>query len=118
MKENVRTVIQKLPDIWRSIRMSCKGPESVSREVLIKEHKIYSMMVSELLREAARYISEHSSELVQDVKYLGDIKVIIEIPCATDMVAVPTVKVESTIMPLEPEKFIDIYIKNERKGDL
>lgn len=102
--------------------MNCKGPESASREVLIKEHN-YSMMVSELLREAAKYISEHSSELVQDVKYLGDVKVIIEIPCATDMVAFPTIKVESTIMPLEPEKFIDIndvymYIKDERKGDL
>lgn len=97
--------------------MSCKGPESASAEVLIKEHN-YSMMVSELLREAARYISEHSSELVQDVKYLSDVRVIIEIPCDTP---VPTVRVESTIMPLEPEKFIDInnaYEKSERKDDL
>lgn len=117
MRENVLTATQKLLDIWRLIRMSCEGPESASREVLIKEHK-YSMMVSELLREAARYISEHSSELVQDVKYLSDVRVTIEIPCATDMVAFPIIKVESTIMPLEPEKFIDIYIKDERKGDL
>lgn len=94
--------------------MSCKGPESASAEVLIKEHN-YSMMVSELLREAARYISEHSSELVQDVKYLSDIRVIIEIPCDIN---VPTVKVESTMMPLEPEKIFkikDAYKKAERK---
>lgn len=94
--------------------MSCKGPESASAEVLIKEHN-YSMMVSELLREAARYISEHSSELVQDVKYLSDVRVIIEIPCD---IPVPTVKVESTMMPLEPEKIFEIkdaYKKAERK---
>lgn len=94
--------------------MSCKGPESASRDVLIKEYN-YSMMVSELLREAAKYISEHYRELVQDVKYLGDVKVIIEIPCD---IAVPTVKVESTIMPLDPEKIFEIndaYKKAERK---
>lgn len=94
--------------------MSCKGPESASREVLIKEHN-YSMMVSELLREAARYISEHSSELVQDVKYLSDVRVIIEIPCD---ITVPTVQVESTMMPLEPEKIFkikDAYKKAKRK---
>ena len=94
--------------------MSCEGPESASSEVLIKEHN-YSMMVSELLREAARYISEHSSELVQDVKYLSDVRVIIEIPCD---IPVPTVKVESTMMPLEPEKIFkinDAYKKAERK---
>lgn len=94
--------------------MSCEGPESASREVLIKEHN-YSMMVSELLREAARYISEHSSELVQDVKYLSDVRVIIEIPCD---ITVPTVKVESTMMALEPEKIFEIkdaYKKAERK---
>ena len=94
--------------------MSCKGPESASREVLIKEHN-YSMMVSELLREAARYISEHSSELVQDVKYLSDVRVVIEIPCD---IPVPTVKVESTMMALEPEKIFEIkdaYKKTERK---
>lgn len=94
--------------------MSCKGPESASREVLIKEHN-YSMMVSELLREAARYISEHSSELVQDVKYLSDVRVIIEIPCD---IKVPTVQVESTMLPLKPEKIFeirDVYKKAERK---
>lgn len=94
--------------------MSCKGPESASAEVLIKENN-YSMMVSELLREAARYISEHSSELVQDVKYLSDIRVIIEVP---GDIAVPTVKVESTMMALEPEKIFEIkdaYKKAERK---
>lgn len=94
--------------------MSCEGPESASAEVLIKEHN-YSMMVSELLREAARYISEHSSELVQDVKYLSDVRVIIEIPCD---IPVPTVKVESTMIPLEPEKIFEIkdaYKKAERK---
>lgn len=94
--------------------MSCKGPESASAEVLIKEHN-YSMMVSELLREAARYISEHSSELVQDVKYLSDVKVTIEFPCD---IAVPTVRVESTMMPLEPERIFEIkdaYKKAERK---
>lgn len=97
--------------------MSCKGPESACENVLIKEHN-YSMMVSDLLREAARYISEHSGELVQDVKYLGDVKVIIEIPCD---ITVPTVKVESEMMSLEPEKIIEIkdaYKKSERKGDL
>lgn len=97
--------------------MSCKEPESASAEVLIKEH-IYSMMVSELLREAARYISEHSSELVQDVKYLSDVRVIIEMPAD---IVVPTVKVESTMMPLEPEKIFEIkdaYKKVERKDDL
>lgn len=95
--------------------MSCKGPESASAEVLIKEHN-YSMMVSELLREAARYISEHSSELVQDVKYLSDVRVIIEIPA--DIIPVPTITVESTMMPLKPEKFFEIkdaYKKAERK---
>lgn len=94
--------------------MICEGPESTSAEVLIKEHN-YSMMVSELLREAARYISEHSSELVQDVKYLSDVRVIIEIPCD---IAVPTVKIESTMMALEPEKIFEIkdaYKKAERK---
>lgn len=94
--------------------MSCEGPESASAEVLIKEHK-YSMMVSELLREAARYISEHSSELVQDVKYLSDVRVTIEIPCD---IPVPTVQVESTMMPLEPEKIFEIkdaYKKAKRK---
>lgn len=94
--------------------MSCKEPESASAEVLIKEHN-YSMMVSELLRGAARYISEHSSELVQDVKYLSDVRVTIEIPCD---IPVPTVKVESTMIPLEPEKIFEIkdaYKKAERK---
>lgn len=94
--------------------MSCKGPENASWEVLIKEHN-YSMMVSELLREAARYISEHSSELIQDVKYLSDVRVIIEIPCD---IVVPTVKVESTMMALEPAKIFEIkdaYKKAERK---
>lgn len=97
--------------------MSCNGPESDSAEVLIKKHN-YSMMVSELLREAARYISEYSSELVQDVKYLGDVKVTIEIPCATDMVTFPTIRVESEVEPLEPEKIFkinDAYEKAERK---
>lgn len=97
--------------------MSCKGPESASAEVLIKEHN-YSMMVSELLKEAARYISEHSSELVQDVKYLSDVSVIIEIPCD---IKVPTVTVESTMLPLKPEKIFEIkdaYKKAERKDDL
>lgn len=94
--------------------MSCKGPESASAEVLIKEHN-YSMMVSELLREAARYISEHSSELVQDVKYLSDVRVTIEIPCD---IPVPTVQVESTMMALKPEKIFEIkdaYKKAKRK---
>ena len=77
---------------------------------LIKQNKC-SQYLSDLLEVCGKYIEEHASELIQDIEYLTDVSVTINLPTDTDKIAVPSIAVNMNALLIEPEILIDIQDK-------